>query len=247
MERAYHVIFVIDRSSSMSLGDRRPLADGPMTDRIRRSANNRLGAVYSALYSFWHARHAATAAGPQTIGARRDAYSIILFSRAAINVLSNDFTSSPDQLLNFVLAWQTDRGTKFTAALGAGQAVMEQYWSTERLVTRPSSTPVMIFLSDGEGSVSDTTIQDLCRSAVRLGKPLSFHSVSFGPDSSSSTLRRMTQLALEIQNNASSGSRTPQGTSVPSSFTVALDTVRLAETFLGIAESLRKPRGALMR
>jgi hypothetical protein len=129
----------------MSLGDRHPLADGPMTDRIRQSADNRLGAVYSALYSFWHARHAATAVGRQTIGARRDAYSIILFSRVAIDVLSNDFTSSPDQLLNFVLAWQTDRGTKFTAALGAGQAVMEQYWSTERLVTQPSSCLAHIF------------------------------------------------------------------------------------------------------
>jgi hypothetical protein len=129
----------------MSSDDRRPLADAPMTDRIRQSANNRLGAVYSALYSFWHARHAATAVGRQTIGARRDAYSIILFSHATINVLSNDFTSSPDQLLNFVLACQTDRGTNFTAALGAGQAVMEQHWSTERLVTRSSSCLARIF------------------------------------------------------------------------------------------------------
>jgi hypothetical protein len=55
-------------------------------------------------------------------------------------------------------------------------------------------------------------------------KPLSFHSVSFGPDSSSSTLRRMAQLALETQNNAPRG-RGPATTSISSSFTVALDTV----------------------
>ena len=55
-------------------------------------------------------------------------------------------------------------------------------------------------------------------------KPLSFHSVSFGQDSSSSTLRRMAQLALEVQNNAPRG-RGPATTSIPSSFTVALDTV----------------------
>ena len=98
----------------------------------------------------------------------------------------------------------------------------------------------MIFLSDGECSVSDAAIQDLCRSAVRLGyvtffqrkhitdfslrKPLSFHSISFGPDSSSSSLRRMANLALGIQTNAP---RNPQAApSAPSSFAVALDTVR---------------------
>ncbi|KAF8262190.1 hypothetical protein EI94DRAFT_721094 [Lactarius quietus] len=136
--------------------------------------------------------------------------------------------------------------------------MMTQHWSTER-------TPVMIFLSDGECSVSDASVQDVCRSAVQLGKPLSFHSVSFGQDSSSSTLRRMAQLALEVQNNAPRG-QGPPTTSIPSSFTVALDTVstpnivreenehrmlksfqvQLAQTFLGIADSLRKTRGSLI-
>ncbi|KAH9056527.1 hypothetical protein EDB87DRAFT_1221331 [Lactarius vividus] len=50
--------------------------------------------------------------------------------------------------------------------------------------------------------ISDSSVQDVCCSAVQLGKLLSFHSVSFGQDSWSSSLRRMAQLALEIQNNA---------------------------------------------
>jgi len=208
-----------------------------MTSRISRSANNRLGAVYSALYSFWSARHAAVSGGRQTVGARRDAYSVILFNSATTSIMKNDFTSTPDQLLNAVLGHQADGGTNFVMALRTGGTIMEQNWSTDR-------TPVMIFLSDGQCPVSNTAIQDVCRSAVRLGKPLSFHSISFGPDSSSSSLRRMANLALEIQNNAPRNSRSPQ--SIPSSFSVALDTVQLAETFLGIAESLRKPRGSLM-
>lgn len=91
-------------------------------------------------------------------------------------------------------------------------------------------------------------------------KPLSFHAVSFGQYGSESTLRRMAELALKLQNNAL---RLAPAT-VPSSFATALDTVsthvsgidvsnqanpsqvRLTETFLGIAESLRKPRGSLM-
>ena len=99
----------------------------------------------------------------------------------------------------------------------------------------------MIFLSDGICEVSDTVIQDLCHSAVRLGyvisllrkrrsithfaqrNPLSFHSISFGPDASSAYLRRMYDVALGIQNTASQNSRTPVST--PSSFSFALDTV----------------------
>ena len=99
----------------------------------------------------------------------------------------------------------------------------------------------MIFLSDGECSVPDTATQDLCRTAVRLGcvsffqcnavtdfgqrTPLSFHAISFGPDSSSSSLRRMANVALGIQNNAPRDPLRPATASVPSSFAVALDTV----------------------
>lgn len=49
----------------MCSSDRLPLADGPAAERIRERANNRLGAVYSALYSFWTARHVAATAGQQ--------------------------------------------------------------------------------------------------------------------------------------------------------------------------------------
>jgi hypothetical protein len=56
--------------------------------------------------------------------------------------------------------------------------------------------------------------------------PLSFHAVSFGPDGSSASLRRMANLALDIQNNAPRDPLRPQAASVPSSFSIALDTVR---------------------
>jgi hypothetical protein len=74
----------------------------------------------------------------------------------------------------------------------------------------------------------------------------------------------MTQIALDVQTNAPHDPLLPAAANVPSSYSVALDTVsfskmlfvtrrliynvnqvRLAETFLGIAESLRKPRGFL--
>ncbi|KAH8993666.1 hypothetical protein EDB83DRAFT_2325213 [Lactarius deliciosus] len=265
VQQAFHVIFVIDRSYSMSSDDRLPLADAPATDRIMQIASNRLGAVYSALYSFWSARHVAITSGQETNGARRDAYSVIMFNSTTKNAVVNDFTSSPDELLDIVLNTRAKGGTGFATALQAGQAVMVDNWSTER-------TPIMIFLSDGECSVPDTAIQDLCRSAIQhrlVRKPISFHAVSFGEDwdstifdstrpfipnpsvsyqnSSASTLRKMAQLALKIQNEAPHDPMFPATARIPSSFTTALDTVRLAETFLRIAESLRKTRGSLMR
>jgi hypothetical protein len=56
----------------------------------------------------------------------------------------------------------------------------------------------------------------------------------------------MFQIALQIQNNAPRDALAPAAATVPSSYTEALDTVQLAETFLGIAESLTKPRGSLI-
>ena len=116
----------------MSYNDLQPLAGAPMTNLIQRSANNRLGAVYSALYSFWSSRHVAVTANRQAVGARRDAYSVILFNKGPTQVLTNDFTGTPDQLLGIVLRHQASGGTNFTAALQTGQTVMEQNWSTER-------------------------------------------------------------------------------------------------------------------
>ena len=165
----------------MSLKDRRPLANAPATDRIRERADNRLGAVYSALYSFWSARHATMASGQETIGARRDAYSVILFNDSTNNVVVNDFTSSPDQLLDIVLNERTEWGTNFAAAIKASQEVMVDNWSTERFATLSAAsdinvishathrTPIMIFLSDGEGLLPETEMQDLCRSAIQHG------------------------------------------------------------------------------
>ncbi len=166
----------------MAHTDRGPLLNTPATKQIMPRANNRLGAVYSALHRFWSARHAAVTAGQGTVGTRRDAYSIVLFNGEATNVLVNDFTSSPDQLLNVVLGHRASGWTNYAEALQAGQALMKRHWSSERFETCSmlpclvgllaltlTRTPVMIFLSDGECMISDEKVQDVCRSAIPLG------------------------------------------------------------------------------
>ncbi|KAF5381812.1 hypothetical protein D9757_008326 [Collybiopsis confluens] len=229
-------IFVIDRSSSMFLNDRRPLPNTPTTALISSKCDNRLGAVYSALYGFWASRNSAlVASGTQAV--RRDAYSIILFDDTVLTVLANDFTSQPDQLLNAVLQYEPDGWTDYVLALNAARNVMTQHWSTER-------SPVIIFLSDGLADVPDDVVDGLCREAVTRGKPLSFHSVSFGPRND--TLKRMAQISRDVQNRAPKDPLMPATAYFESSYAEALDSVRLAETFLGIANSLKKTRGALL-
>ena len=65
--------------------------------------------------------------------------------------------------------------------------------------------------------------------AHHLGrKPLSFHSVSFGPDKSVPVLQRMAKIALDVQEgNAGENPGLPAAVSgPPSSFAYALSTVR---------------------
>jgi hypothetical protein len=104
---------------------------------------------------------------------------------------------------------------------------------------------VIVFLSDGECSLPDQTTYDICNSAVRLGvgrsqyhhrcsteschslrKGLSFHTVSFGPDASSHSLRRMAQIAEEVYRRAPSDPLAP-AVQDSCSYTRAIDTVSI--------------------
>lgn len=237
---AYHVIFLIDRSGSMSHHDRRPLANTPVYRDIRRVADNRLGSVYSSLFGFWTARDAAVRASGAN-AQRRDSYSIALFHHQPETCLENDFTRTPRQLLDVILRWDAGGGTNFNGALNAGQALMEKHWRTDQ-------QPVVVFLSDGENGFSDNIMFNMCRRALALGKPLTFHSVSFGPDGSAEPLRRMAEIAQQVYSSAPRGAALSAPQNQPQcTFSKALDSVKLTETFLGIAESLRKPRGSLLR
>ncbi|SRR6266404_1876367 len=162
--------------------DRQPLPNSAGIERIVPTANDRLGVVFSALYSFWIARQAALDRNAGAGGGRRDAYSLIFFNHEPSTSIENDFTSSPDELLAAALQFEADGGTDFTGALERAQNVMTAHWSTERYGSLPTDTPllahrlmwhrrtpIMIFLSDGEDYVGDERIYDVCRGAVRQG------------------------------------------------------------------------------
>ena len=112
--------------------DRQPLPNAAGIDRITPTANDRLGCVFSALYSFWLARQAAINRNAQLGGARRDAYSLIFFHHKPSISIENDFSSSPDELLTAALRFKADGATDFTRALKCAQKIMNANWNTER-------------------------------------------------------------------------------------------------------------------
>ena len=139
----------------MSKNDRKPLETSPASGKIRSRMNNRLGAVYSALYSFWSARQAA-------VGHQRDANTIILHAEGTQFVCENDTTRSPIELLDLLLPNAPKGGNSFDKALKAADTAISKWWDD----TRP---PVIIFLSDGIASVSDSVVQKLFRKTAQYG------------------------------------------------------------------------------
>lgn len=92
--------------------------------KINAKFDNRLGAVYSALYTFWTAQ--------ASNGIRADAYSVIMFHASSHFCVVNDEHSSPDQLLDECLRYEPSRGTNFDAALEAAKDIMCTSWTSTR-------------------------------------------------------------------------------------------------------------------
>jgi len=127
----------------MASSDRRPLDGTPVTRQITAQHNNRLGAVYSSLHSFWMSRLSAVAGGQGGQVARRDAYSVVFFNSTTVKGINNDFTSLPDQLLTSIIQHRASGGTDYSQAIKCAQEVMTQHWSTERFVALLLSAPLL--------------------------------------------------------------------------------------------------------
>lgn len=169
----------------MSQQDIQPPPNSAGIERIKHTANNRLGAVFSSLFSFWTERQAEVNRNSIMGGVRKDAYSLIFFNHEQSTPIEYNFTSSPDELLIAALEFNTHGRANFSSALERAKKVMASHWNTKRFVSFPCQslyytienaptdtcrrTTVVIFLSSGEDNVKDKAMYDLCRDAVRQG------------------------------------------------------------------------------
>ncbi|KAG8793625.1 hypothetical protein FRC12_002185 [Ceratobasidium sp. 428] len=235
LHQAYHVVFVIDGSDSMASCDRRPLPNTPISAQLSANCNNRYGGVLSALYGFLLSREpAVTSSSTQ---ARQDTYSVITFGYTVVTHIANDSTSTANQIITQLAQWRPG-GKNFHLALPQAQLVIETHWSSNR-------APVVVFLSSMECNIGDGPVYDICRRCIQLGKALAFYTVSFGSDAYSSSLRQMANIAYEVY---ASAPRDVLGAARgnPCAYTNAINSIQLANTFLGFSNSLQKPRASLI-
>ena len=101
--------------------------------------------------------------------------------------------------------------------------------------------------------MADATVRSVCRAAIDNGwvqialykrfsltlrrKPLSFHAVSFGPHNES--LRRMAQIAREVEATAPRDPLLPPDAHVESSYATALDSVCFSIISLTFCDLIR--------
>ncbi|CAG8501198.1 7794_t:CDS:10 [Ambispora gerdemannii] len=248
----FHIVFVLDRSSSMSSEDCKPLHQRSTTSRLLRNHQNRLGAVYEAVHTFFRTRKNSGKA--TRIGAvDRDITSLILFNSVATVVFENQSLSNIEELLNKMMKFTPTGNTSYYEGLKKASEIIEKYHD-------PKRTNVIIFLSDGLCKTPESELRNLCQREVNKGTPLYLYTVLFNSYAAKSevdkgyfynllnshnnwnqSLQEMAAIATEYL---------PQSTgrdALKCKYTLAIDEIELTKYFTKVAESLRKHQPILMR
>lgn len=105
----------------MSANDQVPNPDTPVHEQLQKEHNNRLGAVYDAVYKFTQARQASL---------RRkcnDTVSVVLFNRRAKTIYQNQPLDSSN-IFSEMIKHNAEPGTNFSVAIEqAGEVCLSNY------------------------------------------------------------------------------------------------------------------------
>ncbi|RIA79540.1 hypothetical protein C1645_840461 [Glomus cerebriforme] len=140
----FHIIFVVDRSSSVYNYDCQPICSRTATSRLKLSYNYHLGAVYDAVYTFIETHHSsrkATPSGQMAIDC--DIVFIVLFDYNAFIIFENKTLSDPERLLTKMIEHQPTGDNYYHEVIKKTSEIIDKYYDA-------SKTNVIIFLSDGE-------------------------------------------------------------------------------------------------
>ncbi|CAG8444245.1 12971_t:CDS:10 [Acaulospora morrowiae] len=236
----FHIVFVVDRSGSMNTGDCRPHGDRVKTACIQKSHNNRLGAVYEAIYSFMETRKSsrkATRAGEMSVD--QDTVSLVLFDTAALVAFENRSLANSDELLEIMLRYSPGGGTYYREGIKKATDVIQGHYD-------PSKTNVIIFLSDGENNPPENELRSLCQREKDRGTYLFLYTIMFTGSSGSharygQSLQKMADIASEYL------PRSNDKESLKCQYVYAMNEIILTEHFTQVAESLRKHKPMLLK
>jgi len=122
---SFHVIFVIDKSGSMSSTDVKP-DDKTGSYKIIQTHDNRLGAVYECVKQFVRTRCGVN----RTNQIEDDIMSIVLFDNDPTIVVENrafDYDDSDDSLIDELCKYETGSGTNFAKAISTAGNLIQKY------------------------------------------------------------------------------------------------------------------------
>ncbi|CAM6093207.1 unnamed protein product [Calypogeia fissa] len=168
---AVNVIFIIDRSSSMSWEDIRP----GMTKFLSQHAN-RLGCVYEAILRFIRTRLSSV---------QEDIASVILFNHTANTVIS--LQAMEESLVDNLLGHYADGSTTYSSGLQHAEHILSLATTDARLSRK---SPVIIFLSDGGNNGGSDPLSHIAVMKA-LDPKLQLHTIMFGKDPNRKILEDM--------------------------------------------------------
>ncbi|RHZ44791.1 hypothetical protein Glove_709g38 [Diversispora epigaea] len=234
-EATFHIVLVLDRSSSMSYSDKKPVANSPVYQKLIQNHNNRTGAVYSAIYSFLETRiNTVKANTPSNVAAApKDTVSLILFDHTSEIIFENKKLDNSDYCMQEMLKHVARGGTDFDRAIQKAGTVIDNHFD-------PLKTNIIIFCSDGECGVPEGQLRQICSRNKQKGSPLYLYTILFSGDVNSPSLSKMAEIAKSYHPAASSGSLKCQ-------FSQIITEVNLVDHLTGVAESLRRHKPALLR
>ncbi|GLJ34388.1 hypothetical protein SUGI_0691360 [Cryptomeria japonica] len=166
----YHVVFVIDKSGSMSCSDISP------TMAKFNNHDCRLGCVYEAILRFIQARLRTVC---------EDSISVVLFdtsARVAVGIQDME-----EVVVDLLLQYRASGGTTYSSGLDAAQKLMMK---ATRDLKEDMKTPVVIFLSDGENNGGEDPVSFVNR-MKRQEPKMTLHTIMYGQNPAMSILEEM--------------------------------------------------------
>ncbi|RIB16915.1 hypothetical protein C2G38_2188736 [Gigaspora rosea] len=239
----FHIVFVIDKSGSMNDKDCRPLCNNIKLLGLRHNHNNRLGAVMEAVFTFIETRNKsrkATQVGQMAID--RDTVSLILFDDYAKVAFENRNLANSKEILQEMMKYSAGGGTNFAKGIKSASNLIKTYHD-------PLKINLIIFLSDGYGSVPENELRDLCQLEKDLGQftgnsndyPRMYSFLHSQNTPTVNSLEKMVMIANEYLTKCSDKD------SLKCEYVLAVDEIKLIDHFTHVAESLRKHKPTLLK
>ncbi|CAG8778073.1 9192_t:CDS:10, partial [Gigaspora margarita] len=210
---AFHIVFVLDRSYSMSDGDQKPTSGTPF-------CKNRLGAAFEATDKFIKTRVNSTLEQNANTTNINDIFSVILFNDNTEILFENQTISDIDFIQDKLKDKVPSGGTSFNEAVRRADRVIDKYFNSFRL-------NVIIFLSDGEDSLPEDELMKICQKNKEKGSPLYFNTIHFG-SSDNNVLKEMANIAQKYHDTSSDDTSSDNA---QCKYTTTPDTISLINSF----------------